>query len=65
MIQGHKIPLERMATLGEEFKKLPEGWIYRVDVRGEDLVMNLTPHEPIPSVQDEFDQIYIRIPENE
>ena len=28
-----------------------------------DLVMKLTPKAPIPSVQDEFDQIYIRIPE--
>lgn len=63
VVQGHKIPVKRMATLGKEMKKLPEGWTYRVKTLRKDLVMNLTPHEPIPSVQDEFDQIYIRIPE--
>ena len=56
-------PLDRMATLGNEFKELPEGWKYQVVTPSKDLVMNLTPAEPIPSVADEFDQIYIRIPE--
>ncbi len=42
---------------------MPEGWEYDVEAPTEDLVMNLTPAEPIPSVSDEFDQIYIRIPE--
>ena len=42
---------------------LPDGWEYRAVDLEEDLVMNLTPAEPIPSVSDEFDQIYIRIPE--
>jgi hypothetical protein len=65
VVQGHKIPIERMAGLGSEFKHIPEGWSYRVAIRKEDLVMNLTPHKPIPSVQDEFDQIYIRITEEE
>jgi len=63
VLQGHKIQQESLATLGEKFEKLPQGWKYRVTVLEEDLVMNLTPNKPIPSVQDEFDQIYIRIPE--
>ena len=48
---------------GGEFQGPPEGWEYVVNVLTEDLVMNLTPDAPIPSVQDEFDQIYVRIPE--
>lgn len=63
VIQGHKIPLDQLATLGEKFKQLPEGWKYQVVPPSEDLIMNLTPAHGIPSVQDEFDQIYIRIPE--
>ncbi|MEW4486512.1 hypothetical protein AB1L42_00440 [Thalassoglobus sp. JC818] len=62
VLQGHKIPADQLATLGEEFQHLPEGWKYRVQQLDHDLVMNLTPREPIPSVQDEFHQIYIRIP---
>lgn len=65
VLQGHKIPTDELATLGEKFKNLPEGWKYRVKVFDDDLVMKLTPLKPIPSVQDEFDQIYIRIPESE
>ena len=63
ILQGHKIPVKGLASLGEKFKKLPEGWKYRVQVLDEDLVMKLTPQKPIPSVQDEFDQIYIRVPD--
>lgn len=63
VLQGHKIPGDALATLGERFKQLPDGWEYRVSVQAGDLVMKLTPDVPIPSVQDEFDQIYIRIPE--
>ncbi|REJ96983.1 MAG: hypothetical protein DWQ34_03105 [Planctomycetota bacterium] len=63
VLQGHKIPQEQLATLGEKFENLPEGWEYRVHVPDEDLAMKLTPAKPIPSIQDEFDQIYIRIPE--
>ena len=62
VVQGHKIPVDELATLGDRMEQLPEGWEYRVTVLDEDLVMDLTPNEPIPSVQDEFDQIYIRIP---
>lgn len=63
VLQGHKIPTNDLKSLGEKFKELPKGWEYRVRVLEEDLVMKLTPREPIPSVQDEFDQIYIRNPE--
>ena len=62
VVQGHKIPVGELPTLGERMEGLPEGWEYQVAVLEEDLVMNLTPAEPIPSIQDEFDQIYIRIP---
>ena len=64
VIQGHKIPLAELAMLGGKFQELPKGWKYRVEVMTEDLVMNLTPNKPIPSVQDEFNQIYIRVPES-
>ncbi|WP_169972703.1 hypothetical protein [Tautonia rosea] len=63
VLQGHKVPESQLATLGEKFADLPEGWQYRVRSLEEDLEMKLTPNAPIPSVQDEFDQIYIRIPE--
>ena len=63
VLQGNKIPSDQLGALGERFKELPEGWEYRVESPTEDLVMNLAPDEPIPSVADEFDQIYIRIPE--
>ncbi len=64
VVQGYKVPAESLAPLGSQFKELPEGWEYKVVPLTEDLVMNLTPDKPIPSVQDEFDQIYIRVPEN-
>lgn len=63
VLQGHKIPEEGLATLAERFQTLPTGWKYAVEVPDADIVMNLTPKKPIPSVQDEFAQIYIRIPE--
>lgn len=63
ILQGHKVPQESLATLGQQFKALPQGWEYRVEVLDKDLEMKLTPQAPIPSVQDEFNQIYIRIPE--
>ncbi len=61
--KGTKCRRNELATLGERFRELPQGWKYRVQVLEKDLVMKLTPKAPIPSVQDEFDQIYIRIPE--
>lgn len=63
VVQGYKVETDALATLGETFQKLPEGWQYRVVELDKDLVMNLRPGQPIPSVQDEFDQIYIRIPQ--
>jgi hypothetical protein len=63
IVQGHKIKVDELATLGDQFKKLPDGWKYQVVHPDEDIVMNLTPAHAIPSVIDEFDQIYIRIPE--
>lgn len=65
VLQGHKVPTEELAALGQRFKQLPDGWAYRVVNLTEELVMKLSPKEPIPSVQDEFDQIYIRIPKSE
>ena len=55
VLQGHKIPLDSLATLGDRFQDLPDGWEYRVNVVSEDLLMNLTPDVAIPSVQDEFE----------
>jgi len=63
VLQGNKIPTAELAALGAKFKQLPAGWKYGVVMLERDLVMNLTPAKPIPSVQDEFDQIYIRITE--
>lgn len=63
VLQGHKVPTESLAALDERFRQLPEGWKYEVRILAADLRMKLTPDVPIPSVQDEFDQIYIRIPE--
>jgi hypothetical protein len=63
VLQGYKVPEESLATLGDDFEELPDGWEYQVVVLDEDLVMNLTTAAPIPSTTDEFDQIYIRIPE--
>lgn len=62
VLQGYKVKKEDLATLGSKFKELPKGWKYQVVSPSEDLIMNLTPAHAIPSVQDEFDQIYIRIP---
>ncbi len=44
-----------------QFKELPEGWKYEVVNPTGTLQMNVTPDEPIPSVKDEFDQIYMKI----
>lgn len=65
VLQGHKIPADQLAALGKRFQKLPSGWKYQVKTLDDDLTMNLTPDTPIPSVQDEFNQIYIRMPESE
>ena len=62
VLQGYKVEPDQLASLGEQFENLPEGWAYQVVTPDEDLVFDLTPAEPIPSIQDEFDQIYIRVP---
>lgn len=61
VVQGYKVNEANLDTLGDQFQSLPEGWSYSVATADEDLVFDLTPDKPIPSVQDEFDQIYIRI----
>ena len=63
VLQGYKVETRALTVLGDQLQKLPEGWRYRAEVLAEDLVMNLTPSAPIPSVSDEFHQYYIRIPE--
>lgn len=65
VVQGYKVDEADLDTLGDQFKSLPEGWSYSVVTADEDLVFDLTPDKPIPSVQDEFDQIYIRIPSSD
>ena len=62
VVQGYKVEPDQLATLGDQFESLPEGWSYQVVTPDADLVFDLTPAEPIPSIQDEFDQIYIRVP---
>lgn len=62
VLQGYKVPKDSLDTLGEQMQDLPDGWSYDVVTITDDLVFDLTPDAPIPSVQDEFDQIYIRIP---
>jgi hypothetical protein len=65
VLQGHTVPQDALATLGDRFEQLPEGWSFRVSTPTQDLRMSLPPAEAIPSVQDEFNQIYIRIPETD
>uniref|UniRef100_A0A7R9WGT7 Uncharacterized protein n=1 Tax=Pseudictyota dubia TaxID=2749911 RepID=A0A7R9WGT7_9STRA len=63
IVQGYKVETSELDTLGDQFQELPYGWSYNVVTPDEDIVFDLTPDVPIPSVPDEFDQIYIRIPE--
>lgn len=63
VLQGYKVQKEDLVMLGSKLKALPEGWTFQVVSSKEDLVMHLTPDKPIPSVADEFDQYYIRIPQ--
>lgn len=63
IVQGYKVMKEDLATLGDKYKQLPQGWEYQVVSPAEDIKMNLTPAHGIPSVIDEFNQIYIQIPE--
>jgi hypothetical protein len=61
ILQGYKVATDQLATLGSQFKELPEGWKYQVVNPPGTMQMNVTPSEPIPSVKDEFDQIYMMI----
>mmetsp|Transcript_8992 Transcript_8992/g.18354 ORF Transcript_8992/g.18354 Transcript_8992/m.18354 type:complete len:273 (-) Transcript_8992:159-977(-) len=65
VIQGYKVETSELATLGDQFEELPEGWSYNVITPDEDLILDLTPETGAPSVIDEFDQVYIRIPEDD
>ncbi|HAD09296.1 MAG TPA: hypothetical protein DCF62_07445 [Porticoccaceae bacterium] len=61
VLQGNKVVTEKLSSLGASMEGLPEGWRYEVEVLKEDLVMDLDPSKPIPSVQDEYNQIYIQM----
>jgi len=64
VLQGRKeqVPMESLATLGEQMKQLPAGWRYRTRILNEDLVLDLGPDNTIYAVGDEFHQYYTRIP---
>lgn len=64
VLQGYKVQTGDLAHLGEKLKTLPDDWEFRISELEEDLVMDLTPAEPIPSVPDELDQYWIRIPKS-
>src|SRR6266536_6692592 len=63
VLQGRKeqVPMESLATLGEQMKQLPAGWRYRTRILNEDLVLDLGPDNTIYAVGDEFHQYYTRI----
>lgn len=62
IIQGYKVDPSELPTLGDQFQNLPAGWTYETITYDQDLAVELSPAGFIPSVQDEFDQIYILIP---
>ena len=64
VLQGRKdhVPMESLATLGQQMKQLPKGWQYRVRVLTEELVLDLGPAQTIYALGDEFHQYYTRIP---
>jgi hypothetical protein len=43
ILQGNKIPTDQLATLGDQFQELPEGWQYQVVDLTEPLALSLTP----------------------
>jgi len=65
VLQARKeqVPMESLATLGQQMKQLPTGWQYRTRILTEDLVLDLGPNQTIYAVGDEFHQYYTRIPE--
>lgn len=62
ILQGAKVDQSELPTLGDQYQNLPEGWSYQPITYDTELDVNLTPNGFIPSVQDEFDQIFILIP---
>jgi hypothetical protein len=64
VMQAHdeRFPMESLSKLGEQLKKLPQGWQYRTRVLTEDLVLDLGPDQTIHAVGDELHQYYTRIP---
>ena len=65
VLQARKeqVPMESLATLGQQMKQLPTGWQYRTRILTEDVVLDLGPGQTIYAVGDEFHQYYTRIPE--
>jgi hypothetical protein len=63
VMQAHdaRFSMESLPKLGEQLKKLPEGWQYRTRILTEDLVLDLGPDQTIYAVGDEFHQYYTRI----
>jgi hypothetical protein len=64
VLQARKehVPMESLATLGQQMKQLPTGWEYRTRILTEDLVLDLGPDQTIYALGDELHQYYTRIP---
>ena len=64
VMQAHdaRFPIDSLAKLGEQLKKLPKGWQYRERILTDDLILDLVPDQTIHAVRDEFHQYYTRIP---
>jgi hypothetical protein len=60
--RDERFPIGSLPKLGEQLKKLPKGWQYRIRKLTEDLVLDLGPDQTIHAVGDEFHQYYTRIP---
>jgi hypothetical protein len=65
VMQAHdeRFPIEALPKLGEQLKKLPSGWQYRVRILADDLILDLGTEQTIYGVGDEFHQYYTRIPQ--
>jgi hypothetical protein len=62
--RDERVPIESLAKLGEQMKKLPKGWEYRTLTLTEDLVLDLKPDQTNYAVGDEFHQYYARPPKS-
>ncbi|MBI3797848.1 MAG: hypothetical protein HY268_12885 [Deltaproteobacteria bacterium] len=64
VLQARKehVPMESLATLGQQMKQLPKGWEYRTRILTEDQVLDLGPDQTIYALGDELHQYYTRIP---